>query len=350
MTAKTALVAGASGLVGGHLIEHLSRLGGWRIVGLSRKPAKLDADYRHVAVDLMDPADCAAKLGGLTETTHLFYAALLSPLDRTEEARVNLAMLRNLFEAVEPAARGLQHVQLMHGAKWYGAHLGPYKTPAKEDDPRHMPPNFYYDQHDYLTAKREGKAWRWSTVRPGPICGFAHKHPYDIMTVLGVYAAISKELGMPLKFPGKPGTFSILTHMSDIGVINKLMVWAATTPACADQDFNVTNGDIYRWAHVWPRLARYFGMEAGEPQQIHLATQMADKEPVWRRIVEKHGLDPSPLHEQVSWAFGDFIFNRDWDHILSMTKAYGLGFNERLDTERMLIDRLDDLRRRRIIP
>jgi hypothetical protein len=27
--------------------------------------------------------------------------------------------------------------------KSYGVQLGPFKTPAKETDPRHMPPNFY---------------------------------------------------------------------------------------------------------------------------------------------------------------------------------------------------------------
>ena len=38
----------------------------------------------------------------------------------------------------------------MQGSKWYGNHLGPYLTPARETDPRHMPPNFYYDQQDFL--------------------------------------------------------------------------------------------------------------------------------------------------------------------------------------------------------
>lgn len=350
MATNTALVAGASGLVGGNLIEHLSRLGGWRIVGLSRQPADLSAQFQHVPVDLLDPADCRARLTGLADVTHLFFAALQSPADRTEEARVNLAMLRNLFEVVEPAAKGLQHVHLMHGAKWYGAHLGPYKTPAKEDDARHMPPNFYYDQHDYITARQPGKAWSWSTCRPGPVCGFAYRHPYDTMTVLGVYAAIAKELGLPLKFPGSPANYTVLTHMTDVSLLNKAMVWAATTPGAANQDFNVTNGDLFRWANVWPRLARYFGMQPGGVQQLSLAAQMADKGPVWQRIVAKHKLEPTPLEAMVSWPFGDFIFGRGYDHVLSMNKAYGLGFAERLDTEDMLIDRLDDLRRRRIIP
>jgi hypothetical protein len=47
----------------------------------------------------------------------------------------NVALLTNLMDAVEPAAEALQHVNLMHGTKWYGNHLGPFKTPAKETDP-----------------------------------------------------------------------------------------------------------------------------------------------------------------------------------------------------------------------
>jgi hypothetical protein len=39
----------------------------------------------------------------------------------------------------------------VHGAKWYGMHIGPYRTPAREGDPRHMPPNFYYDQQDLVS-------------------------------------------------------------------------------------------------------------------------------------------------------------------------------------------------------
>lgn len=30
----------------------------------------------------------------------------------------------------------LQHVYVQAGSKWYGQHLGKYKTPAKENDPR----------------------------------------------------------------------------------------------------------------------------------------------------------------------------------------------------------------------
>ena len=91
-----------------------------------------------------------SKLQELGEITHIFYAALQMQGNLFEEIAPNLAMLRHTVEAVERSSAGLRKVVLLEGAKYYGAHLGPYKTPAKESDPRQMPPNFYYDQEDYL--------------------------------------------------------------------------------------------------------------------------------------------------------------------------------------------------------
>ena len=62
---------------------------------------------------------------------------------RADMVGPNLAMLANTVETVEATASNLQHVLVMQGTKYYGSHLGPFKTPAKEDDPRHPPPNFY---------------------------------------------------------------------------------------------------------------------------------------------------------------------------------------------------------------
>jgi hypothetical protein len=84
-----------------------------------------------------------------------------------------MALLANTIETVEQVSKHFRKVVLLEGAKFYGAHLGPYKTPARETDPRHMPPNFYYNQEDYLNERSEGTAWSWSALRPSSICGFA---------------------------------------------------------------------------------------------------------------------------------------------------------------------------------
>ena len=142
---KIALVPGASGIIGRTLIEHLSGLDDWHIVGLSRRKPESNMRAKFIEVDLIERADCEQKLGGLNDITHIFYAAYQPRPTLAKEVAPNKTMLVNVVEVVEAASPGLQHVNLITGGKFYGAHLGPFKTPAKESDPRHMPPNFYYD-------------------------------------------------------------------------------------------------------------------------------------------------------------------------------------------------------------
>ena len=47
----------------------------------------------------------------------------------------------------------------MQGYKVYGAHLGPFKTPARESDAGHMPPEFNVAQQRYLAQRQAGKRW-----------------------------------------------------------------------------------------------------------------------------------------------------------------------------------------------
>ena len=86
MTKRTALVTGASGLVGGYLLTHLLEQGGWDIVAVSRRRPETPGNYRHVAVDLLDPADCRNKLGGLTGITHIFFVAYIERADAVDRS------------------------------------------------------------------------------------------------------------------------------------------------------------------------------------------------------------------------------------------------------------------------
>jgi len=58
-----------------------------------------------------------------------------------------------LAPTASAAAPGLRHISLMQGYKVYGAHLGPFKTPARETDAGHMPPEFSADQQNYPGRK-----------------------------------------------------------------------------------------------------------------------------------------------------------------------------------------------------
>ncbi|MEO8040438.1 MAG: SDR family oxidoreductase [Betaproteobacteria bacterium] len=350
MKNRTALVTGASGLVGGYLLKYLLDQGGWEIVAVSRRKPDAPGNYRHVAVDLLDPADCKAKLGSLSTISHVFFVAYLECADPAQLVAANLGMLVNLVNVVEAASPALEHVHLAEGTKWYGNHLGPFKTPAREDDPRHMPPNFYYDQQDFLEARQRGKRWSWSVVRPHAVCGFSTGGPMNLTLAIAVYANISAALGLPLSFPGKPGAYTALYQATDAALLAKAIVWMATEAKCANQAFNVTNGDLIRWQHLWPAFADFFGMELAPPRHISLGRTMADKGPVWDRIVADHKLEPYSYREIVAWGYPENVFNSDYDIVSSTTKARLAGFYDMVDTEAMFLRMFAEFRGNRIIP
>ncbi|WP_158894835.1 SDR family oxidoreductase [Amycolatopsis anabasis] len=347
---KVALVVGANGVIGRNLVEHLAELGDWTVVGLSRRGGADRERVTHLQVDLLDPEDCREKLGGLTHVTHVFYAAYQDRPTWAELVPPNLAMLVNVVEAVEPVASGLRHISLMQGYKVYGAHLGPFKTPARETDAGHMPPEFMVDQQEFLERRQRGKAWTWSAIRPSVVGGTALGNPLNLVVAIAVYASISRELGLPLRFPGKPGAYDKLLEMTDAGLLAKATVWAATDERCANQAFNINNGDLFRWNEMWPKIADYFELPVAPPLPMSLDVVMADKESLWNAMVEKYDLTPTKYADVSSWTFGDFVFSWDYDMFADGAKARRFGFHEYVETETMFRALFDDLRRRKIIP
>ena len=59
----------------------------------------------------------------------------------------------------------------------------------------------------------------------------------------------------------------------------KATVLMATEAACANQDFNITNGDLFRWKNLCPKFARYFALEPGPVELVDLSDYMSDKKP-----------------------------------------------------------------------
>ncbi len=347
---NTALIVGAHGVIGSNLASHLATLGNWNIIGLSRRGGPNQGPIRHVAVDLLDRKDSREKLSGLTDVTHIFYAAYQDRPSWAELVEPNVAMLRNVVDTVEPIARNLRHISLMQGYKVYGAHLGPFKTPARETDANHMPPEFNIDQQELLEDRQKGKNWSWSALRPSVVIGQALGNPMNLAIAIAVYASMSKELGLPLRFPGKPGAYDKIIEMTDAGLLARATVWAATDEHCANQAFNITNGDLFRWNEMWPKIAASFGLDTAPPLPMSLDTIMADKQPLWDRMKARHGLADTPYSDVSSWRFADFVFGWDYDFFADGSKARRFGFHEFVDTEEMFMRTFRELRQRRIIP
>src|SRR6516162_10568566 len=69
----------------------------------------------------------------------------------------------------------------------------------------------------------------------------------SILPAIAVYAAISRELGLPLRFPGKPGAFDRIYQVTESTHFANAALWAATNQRCGNEAFNITNGDYFRW-------------------------------------------------------------------------------------------------------
>ena len=349
MQRNTALIAGASGLIGRRIAEHLTAAGGWDVIGLARRDRPAP-NMRWIPVDLADLEDCRRKLGGLTDVTHVFYAARYDhPEGRPESVEINAAMLSNLVGALEPVA-ALKHVHALQGSKYYGHQLGPVSVPLYEDSPRAPGENYYFEQEDFLREHSRGKTWRYTTSRPHAFCDPSADHPRSIGLVIAVLAAIQRELGQALDFPGSEAGYRAHTQFTDLALLARAIAWMAEEPRCANQAFNVVNGDNPRWSELWPRFASTFGVEAGVPRNIRLAQYMADKGRAWDVIVKRHGLRPTRLETLVMWAYGDYQFSPEWDVRSSMSKARALGFSESVDSGKMFERQFEHYRAAGIIP
>ena len=340
------LIAGASGLVGYAAVRHFSQLADWEMIGVSRRiPDGLDGATL-LSVDLQDPARCSEVFSHMHDVTHVVYTALYEKADLVEgwrdqeQIQTNLNMLRNFFEPLHVAAKGLQHVTLLQGTKAYGMHFESIKVRGRERWPRHNHENFYFLQEDYLREKQAGQDWQWTILRPQLIFGEAIGGNLNVLPALCVYAALRKEAGLPFSYPGgAPFVFEAV----DADLLARSCEWAATSPTCGNEIFNITNGDVFVWQNVWPTLAEAFGMEVGEPEPCSLGEEMPKHQDEWAAIVKKYNLrSPSNLHAFIgeSFAAADFTLAYGAQEsgppaIVRTIKARQAGFHDCTDTEDM---------------
>jgi nucleoside-diphosphate-sugar epimerase len=344
---NVALVVGASGIIGNALVETLAAHPDWSVRALRRTEVPGVAT---INADLHDAAATAAALHDARDTTHVFYAALAPQADLAQEETVNLAMLENLLDGLKAAGAPLQRVVLYQGAKVYGVHLGKVHAPFYEHDPRYLGPNFYYVQEDLLRARAERDGFDWSILRPDVVVGSAAGNPMNITVTMAVYAALSRARGLPLRFPGSPVTYrDVLAQVTDATWLARASIWAALSPAARNEAFNIV-GEPFRWERIWQHVAGAFDMDVAAPQPMALVRQMPSLAGDWANLVTRHGLKGPAFERLVSWGFGDFIFNCEFDVISDMGKIRRAGFVEPSDNEQWIRTALQQLREKKIIP
>lgn len=345
---NVALVAGVRGLVGYNLAEHLVARPDWRTIALIRE-GEGPPGAQLVRGDLMD-RDALMSATGFGDVTHLFFPAYRFDADSNVEYDVNIGMLRNMLDALHAAGAPLRHLVLYQGMKAYGATVGPYRTPARESDPRILAKLFYYGQEDLARELGRARGFHFTALRPTRIFGIGFGNFANLLHGIAVYAALCKELGYPLVYPGSRKAFDVLLEMTDTKLLAEASVWACETPAAKDQVFNVTNGDLFRWSQLWPVIADFFGLQTGEPMPVDLKGMLGAETQTWQSIVRRHELIDIPYRQLVNWDFVSPAFNNETEAHSSTIKIRKAGFSHCLDTQDNVRVRLQEMRDRRLIP
>ena len=350
-----ALVVGVTGISGGNVARRLLA-DGWDVMGLCRRPVDLDPRITALTADLEDADAVAAAVRG-TAPTHVFFTTWSRRATEAENCDVNGRMLQNLLDAVA-AERSVRHVALVTGLKHY---LGPFEayaagempdTPFHEEEPRLPVRNFYYAQEDELWAAAAEQGFTWSVHRAHTVIGHAVGNAMNMGLTLAAQGAICRETGRGFHFPGSREQWEAVTDVTDARLLADHLVWAATTPAAANEALNIVNGDVFRWRRMWPRLAEALGVEAvpfnGEPAPLE--QQMADAGEVWPEIVRRHGLRDTNVERLASWWHTDADLGRTIETFTDMGRSRRLGFFGVRDSESSFTELFARLREERIVP
>jgi nucleoside-diphosphate-sugar epimerase len=254
MPRKKVLIAGASGLVGYAAIRHFGADPDCDVIALSRRAPDNTHGARFLTLDLTDAAACEQLAADFSDVTHLVYAALheqpglVAGWREREQIETNDRMLRHLLDPLQRHAKNLRHVTLLQGTKAYGVHVRPLKVPARENrSEMHEQPNFYWNQESHLRALQKGKDWNWSILRPVLIVGFSTGSAMNVIPALGVYAALRREAGLDLPFPGGAPR---VAQAIDADLLARVIGWAGEAASARNEIFNVANGDVFVWENI----------------------------------------------------------------------------------------------------
>ncbi|XP_016469873.2 (S)-8-oxocitronellyl enol synthase CYC2-like [Nicotiana tabacum] len=170
----------------------------------------------------------------------------------------------------------------------------------------------------------------WSVHRPDMIFGFSPHSTLNIVGTLCVYTTICKYEGIPLKFPGTKARWDSYSNASDADLVAEHEIWAALCPRAQNKAFNITNGDVFKWKHLWKVLAEQIGVEYvgfdETEKRICLAEMMKDKGHVWDKIVRDNNLVSTTLEEVGLWQFADMILAGGSNRLSSINRSKEHGF------------------------
>ncbi|KAI5198652.1 NAD dependent epimerase/dehydratase family protein [Aureobasidium subglaciale] len=384
-----AIVTGATGILGREIVFELGKdTETWPIVyALSRsKKEEYPSNVKHTHLDLQaKPEDMAKELEHI-DAEYVFFTAYLAQDDEDEATRVNGDMLQNFITALKitGAVKKIKRFILTTGGKQYGVHFGAPKNPMQESDAwlknPDYPSNFYYRQQEILKKEAKENNFEWTVTYPNDVVGVAKGNFMNLVSAIGIYASICKELKQPFIWPGSPHFYTMFDSFTSSTLHAQFNTWAATAPSAANQAFNVVNGDAESWQNLWPKVSAKFGVKIPEKMfedkefknefgddglvmplkptppiaefaaerglkdtpattqslvegKIDLSkwAQRQDVKDAWNELAEREGLDKSAF-ENATWGFLNFVFGRNYNLVISMSKARKAGWTGYEDT------------------
>jgi len=352
-TKRQILLVGPYGVLGTGVVDAVAENPKWRIITAARRPAptyRAQAAAHHISVDLMDREGTTKAFSSLDKVTDLVFAAYLEKPTMAETVEPNARMLKHTLAALAARNVSLQRIVLAGGAKSYGFSLGAFNAPAKETEPRLIAPIHYHQQEDIVAEWAAKNGASWTVLRPHLVMGPSLNSPMNLVTSLAAYAAMSRELGLPLRFPGNKEGWNTLQDTTDAELFGRATLWALTEDKARNEIFNLSNGDVYRWRQLWGELAAFYDLPIVEPLAMSTVSEMSEQAPLWDAMVARYGLHATPYEQIANWAFVDWMLNFREETILSTIKIRQAGFADCIDTHQSFRRQLTRLRDMRIVP
>lgn len=134
----------------------------------------------------------------------------------------------------------------------------------------------------------------------------------------------------------------------DAELLAEHMLWEATDPVARNEAYNIMNGEVFRFRHMWQVIADDFGLQV--PEQTGAAITANDLEPIWDEMVEKLGLQRLKLEDLyiTHGSSHQLILSRaPW---LIWAKVVSMGYLVYNNSDKSFVKLFDYLRQHTFIP
>jgi nucleoside-diphosphate-sugar epimerase len=233
----SALVTGASGFIGSHLVKELSTRG-YALKALVRPAARIKPETASLCeITWGDLADDAKLREAVLDVDYVFHcAANVSTWDADENyQQINIHGVANLCNAIRDANPNLKRVVHLSTVDVYDFPDNPADEAFEKEIPRYL----------YGASKLQGEKRLIEAMS-------AHKIPFCILrpcNVIGPHSQFIRRIGDALK-SGVMLEIDRGTHHAGLLSVKTLidcMIWAAESPEAQDKIFNVRNPENISW-------------------------------------------------------------------------------------------------------